>query len=104
MTQQPEIIDLRIALHEAINALIKHKEEEFDHELPDEDKHFLLTTVADNALLRIHKYVAGNKEHGDGFLTDVDHIREAQKELADLDMYLAGALKKQLDFDKRYET
>ena len=104
MIQPPEMIDLRIPLSESISALLKHKEEQLEHEISSEEKHFLLSTITDGVLLRVHKYVAGSKEHGDGFLTNVDHLSEIQKELADLDFYVAGTLRKQQDFDKRYDS
>ena len=103
-TSSEEIHDLTLTFHEQLFALIKSKEDQLDHELQSLEKKFLIDSITAATLRQIHKYVSGSKKYGDSFLSDVDHIQEALNECADLTMYLNGALQKQYQFDKRFES
>lgn len=97
------LIDLRIDLAETINHLVKHKEEQLNHEISQENKRFLVETISEFVLRAVHKYINGSKEHGDDFLHNVDHLRECQNEVTDLIFYIGGALRKQHNFDNRFQ-
>lgn len=71
--------------------LIAHYQETVEHELNHVEQEFLATTMEDFVHTAVEKYIRGSKEHGEGFLTEVDHVREIKAETIDLLFYSAGA-------------
>lgn len=75
-----------------------------NYKLTDTNKTFLVDTLTEQVRAAINKYIIGSAEHGDDFLTEVDHLREATKEVTDLIFYLNAAIRKYSIYDKRNNT
>ena len=58
--------------------------------IPQEEFDFIVDTLGDFCVDAVNKYVDGISEHGPGFLTEVDHLRELRKEQIDSLFYTAG--------------
>lgn len=71
--------------------LISHSQDNLEHELSPKEQEFVANTLEDFVIQAVSKYIAGSKEHGEGFLTEVDHVREIRAETIDLLFYQAGA-------------
>lgn len=87
-----DIIEEAIRRHESNNGV----------KLQAEDFEFLKDTVVKFTDSMIYKYICGVKEHGPGFLSDVNFLDEALAETKDMVFYISGAIYKQRKYDKRY--
>lgn len=82
------------ALYDAISnyvAQVEREERVPTGTFTTDEYSFLITTTHAITMDAIRKYVIGVKEHGPGFLTEVDHLTEARKEVIDLIYYIAAA-------------
>lgn len=94
---------LTIELQGFINRIIAAQLNEFNMDsIPEEDRQFLVITTTEFVRDNIRKYLNGVKEHGPGFLTEVDHLNEAYKEVMDQLNYIKAAQYNKRIFDARY--
>jgi hypothetical protein len=91
-------------LHTAIATAIATAEVEEGYSLPAETVGFLLDTYEEFVLRGITKFIRGAIEHGDNFLTDLDHIDEAYVETIDQLSYISAARYIKRLHDQRYNT
>lgn len=91
-------------LMQIVADLIKQTELNYQHTLTIQNSTFLRETLHKSVLRRITKYIKGSIEHGDEFLTEVDHLQEAILEVEDLSFYLEAAVRTKLAFDMRYNN
>lgn len=91
-------------LMQSIADLIKQTELNRQHTLTPKNVIFLRETLHKSVLRRITKYIKGSAEHGDEFLTEVDHLQEALLENDDQSFYLEAAINTKLAFDIRYNA
>lgn len=89
-------------LRETIEELIRLQERDVGLKLSIESFDFLVSVCLNFVHGNISKFINGAAEHGDDFLTSVDHAGELQKEILDSANYLAALVIKMRKFDQRF--
>jgi hypothetical protein len=89
-------------LRNVIEDLVNETEATEDHKLTANNAEFLINTTAEFVRRNVTKFVQGSKEHGDNFLTEVDHIDESYKEVCDLLNYICAIRHNNRQNDVRY--
>ncbi len=94
----------KATIHKTIEDLVLARERTLDFKLSTTSFQFLVDTISTDVLSSVDKFINGAREHGDDWLTGVDHVEELTKEIIDLRFYNAAIKYKQRKYDKRYNS
>lgn len=77
-----------------VEEIILQQEENEGYKLNLEEHTFVKRVLTDFIYRATRKYIQGSREHGDGFLTEVNHAKELDFEIVDLLFYHEGLKRK----------